>query len=176
MGAGKILAIIGAILGLVSVALSLVLPELLGWYRVEVSAMGTTVGMYITGIGTAEMGAGLGGIQGIAIFELIGGILVILGALLCIIGGAKGSKGAGIIGGIMMILGPLMLVLDLVIGMGDFTELLELGFGLTDVTPFFGSEDILFMGVPMSLSWGLWIGFFMAIAGGVLGLIGGAAI
>ena len=94
--------------------------------------------------------------------------MVIVGSIMCIIGGAAESKPLGIIGGILIIVGPLLLIVDLIIGFSDIS-LLELA-----IPPgsnlIFGSESIL----GGTLSWGIWIGFFMAIAGGVLGLIGGA--
>ena len=175
MGAGKVLAIIGAILGLGSIALSFILPAIFGWYRLELSSMGLTFGMYFSGIGFVITTGGLPG-RGLAFIELIGGVLVIIGAILGIIGAAKESKGAGIVGGILILLGPLVLIIDLLVISGaDFSALIQLLGGPSGVSALWGSFTIT--GPPdINMIWGIWIGSFMALGGGVLGIIGGIAL
>ena len=175
MGAGKVLALIGAIIALVSVALSFIAPAIFGWYRIEISSLGITAGVYITGIGSLVVVPATLPVQGLAIFELIGGVLLIIGAIICIIGALKESKVAGIIGGVMILLGPIILILDLLLSFGGFTELIELLGGPAGTNAFWGSITIV--GPPdVLISWGIWIGSFLALAGGVLGLIGGASV
>lgn len=173
MGAGKVLALIGAIVGLVSVALSFVLPAFFGWFRIEGAVGGITViGFYITGLGTFAV-TGFPGFPGIAIFELIGGIVLIIGAIVCIIGAVKESKVAGIVGGILILVAPILLLLDLLIGMSGFSILIETLGGPPGASVLWGS----FVPAPgVLLSWGIWIGTFVALGGGVLGLIGGATL
>jgi hypothetical protein len=176
MRVGKVLLITGAILGILSLTLSLISPEFLGWYRIEmpVITLGYFFGVYISGIGNVVSVGGLTE-AGISVLELIGGILVIIGAIICIIGVFKKLKYAGIIGGILMILGPLMLVLDLLIGVSEFTKVLGV-LDAGDLSPLLGGKNVIFSMAPfptVPLTWGLWIGFYVAVAGGVLGLIGG---
>jgi len=101
---------------------------------------------------------------------LIGGILVLVGAVACIIGIFKGMKSVAVIGGLLMIIGPLLIVLDMLIGLSDFSELvkdrtLEEGFALIlgKKSPYAG----------LTIRWGLWIGSYLALGGGLMGLIGG---
>ena len=175
MGAGKVLALIGAIVALVSVALSFVAPAIFGWYRIELSSLGITIGVYITGIGSIVSVPAVLPIAGMAIFELIGGVLLIIGAIVCIIGAIKESKAAGIVGGILILLSPLVLILDLLLGFSDFAAMITLLGGPAGSSAFWGSFTIV--GPPdVLMSWGIWIGAFLALASGVLGLIGGASV
>jgi len=175
LGAGKGIAIVGAVIGLMSVLLSFIAPQIFSWYRIEISSMGITGKIYITGIGTVVSVPAGAPIGGFAIFELIGGILLIIGAIVCIIGAVKELKAAGIVGGILILLGPLLLIMDLLLGLGEFTEVLAFLGGPADVNALWGSITIV--GPPDFLvSWGIWIGSFLALAGGVLGLIGGASV
>ena len=107
MKVGKIIAIIGAVIGLASIILSFIVPELFSWYRYEVSGMGTSGGWYLTGFGTVT---DIGNTSTMEISILV--------------------------------------------------NLLEL------------SKIILIY----RYNWGLWIGFFLGISAGVIGLIGGLAI
>ena len=173
MGSGKTLALIGAVLALITLALSFVVPNFFGWYRVEVSSMGMTVGIYITGLGTIAIVPAIIPIAGIDIFVLIGGILLIVGAIACIIGGVKESKAAGIIGGVLILLSPLILIIDLLIGLGEFAAMIQLLGGPAGASVLWGSITIP---GPMTLTWGIWIGSFLSLGAGVLGLIGGATV
>ncbi len=175
MKAGKILAIIGAIVAIVSVGLSFVLPTIFGWYRIELSAIGISVGIYFTGIGSVATTGGIGGISGFATLELIGGILLIIGAIICIVGVIKESKAAGIVGGVLILLAPLILIIDLLTGLGDFADLIQTLGGPSNASVFWGSFTIT--GPPdVLMSWGIWIGSFLALGGGALGIIGGAIV
>lgn len=94
--------------------------------------------------------------------------MIAVGSVLLIIGAIIESKAAGLIGGIVLLLGPMVLVLDLLIGIGNYSVMLPPGQGA-----FWGTIEIL---PGTFLSWGVWIGFFMAVGAGVLGIIGGATI
>lgn len=172
MGAGKALALIGAVVALITLALSFVVPNFFGWYRVEASMLGMTAGVYFTGLGTlVSVPAGFTG--GMEIFVLIGGILLIVGAIACIIGGVKESKAAGIIGGFLILLSPLILIINLLIGTGEFAAMIQLLGGPAGASVLWGSITIP---GPMTLTWGIWIGSFLSLGAGVLGLIGGATV
>jgi len=172
MGAGKIIALIGAFLSLLSVLLSIFLPEFFSWYSIKSSGFGITGEIYLTGFGTFIIKGAFPSTNEIWVLELIGGIFVTLGAILCIVGIVKKSKAAGIIGGIWILLGPIIFFVHILSNMNDFTGIVEaLGVG-TGVNVFWGSTSIS----GVSISWGLWIGFYIAIGGGILGLIGGVKI
>ena len=172
LGAGKALALIGAVVALITLALSFVVPNFFGWYRVEASMLGMTAGVYFTGLGTlVSVPAGFTGEMDI--FVLIGGILLIVGAIACIIGGVKESKAAGIIGGFLILLSPLILIINLLIGTGEFAAMIQLLGGPAGASVLWGSITIP---GPMTLTWGIWIGSFLSLGAGVLGLIGGASV
>ncbi len=175
MGFGRIAAIIGAVVGLLSVILSLLLPELFCWYSYTVT--NTTSlnksGYYLTGFGTTISIPYSTAISGIALLELIGGFLVIGGAIICIVGVTKESKKIGSIGGVLILLGPVLLLADFLIGISEYYEYVAF------IQSIAANKNILWDTVTsfgFTYAWNLWIGFFMAVAGGVLGTIGGATL
>ena len=172
MGFGKVLAIIGAIIGLASIILSFIMPELFSWYRYEVYGWGSEGDYYLTGIGTViDIGNTVP--KDLSILGVIGGILIILGSILCIVATVKESKSMGAIGGLLMLLAPLLLVVDFLTGMS------ELAGNIADNMDLFITRDWYwedFWALTYHYTWGIWVGFFIAIAGGVLGLIGGLAL
>ena len=175
MGTGKALALIGAVLALATLALSFVVPNFFGWYRIEMSAIGITAGIYYTGLGTIVVVPAIIPMTGMDIFGVIGGILLIVGSIACIIGGVKESKAAGIIGGVLIILSPLILIINLLVGAGDFAAMIQSLGGPAGASVLWGSITIT--GPPdVLMSWGLWIGSFLSLGAGVLGLIGGASV
>ncbi len=172
MGKGRVVAIIGAAIGIASVLLGFAMPALFSWYHYEISGGGTTIGLYLTAFG-GFIEDGVTGPDEIVMLVLIGGILVLAGAALCIVGAITEMKPLGIIGGIAMILGPLFLIFDLIGQMSDFAEGLDLLATAYDTNIFFGSFS---PGPGVTVLFSIWIGFFMAIGGGVVGLIGGATV
>ena len=175
MGAGRIAAIIGAAVGLLSVILSLILPELFCWYSYTV--VNTTSlnksGFYLTGFGTTTSIPYSTAISGIALLELIGGFLVILGAIVCIVGVTKEENKIGAIGGILILIGPVLLLADFLIGISEYYEYVAF---IQSIDP---NKSILWdtaTSFGFTYTWNVWIGFFMAVAGGVLGTIGGATL
>ena len=173
MRSGKVLVLIGAVLALITIGLSFIVPNFFGWYRIEASGLGVTVGIYITGLGTVAVVPAIVPIEGMDIFGLIGGIILIIGAIACVISGVKESKAAGIIGGILILLSPIVLIVSLLIGSGDFGTMIQLLGGPADASVLWGSATIP---GPVTLSWGIWIGSFLSLGAGVLGLAGGASV
>ena len=120
MGAGKVIAIIGACISLASLLLSILFPELFSWYRLSISDGVTTMGFFLTGFGNF---ISLGGVPlqtDIIFLTLIGAIALIAGAIVLIIGAAKEIKVMGIIGGILTLIGPILLFINLVGGIYDW--------------------------------------------------------
>lgn len=167
MKIARVVALIGALGGLIGVTLSLLLPELMAWYRLELE---TGEGYYLTGFGTVIIRGSLIEREN-SMVVLIGGIATILGSVLCIISAIKESKKIGFFGGVFMLLGPVLLIIDLAARFSEFTDAIGtfvdgLGKGI-----FYGSWDDGFT----LYTWELWIGFYMSAAGGFLGLLGGVA-
>ncbi|MFX1303882.1 MAG: hypothetical protein ACFFBV_01820 [Promethearchaeota archaeon] len=174
MGAGKSITLVGAIIAVVTLLLSFIVPQYFGWYRIEGTVLGITGGVYFTGLGTlASVPAG--GPTGFDYLQLIGGIALIVGVVACIIGAVKEMKAAGIVGGILILVSPLILIIDLAISASGFAALIMSLGGPPGASVFWGS--FLIVGPPdVLLSWGIWIGTFLSLGGGVLGIIGGATL
>jgi len=170
---GRVLAIIGAAVGIASVLLSIFLPELVGWYRLELDLPSIPLEgeIFLTGFGAMESDLPVS--SEIATLVMIGGILIIVGAALCIVGAFTEKKPLGIIGGIVMIVGPLLLLVDLLMAASDFAEAIDNLVTASDGNIFF---DSFTDPIGDSATWGLYTGFFVVIAGGVIGLVGGAIV
>ncbi|MFX1410531.1 MAG: hypothetical protein ACFFA6_09275 [Promethearchaeota archaeon] len=168
--AGKVLAIIGATVGVVCVLFSLVVPGLFSWYCQRVSSGGSSANLYLTPFGTF-VGDDFPEPDEIVSLVLIGGILVLAGASLCIVGVAKEMKSFGIIGGILMILGPTLLVFDLIGQVSEFSEDMHILAVAYDGNVFFSN---LSPSPGVTITLGLYFGYVISNVGGVLGLIGGA--
>jgi len=173
MKVGKIIAIIGAVIGLASIILSFIVPELFSWYRYEVSGMGTSGGWYLTGFGTVT-DIGNTSTMEISILGVIGGCLVILGSILCIVATVKESKGMGVLGGASMLIAPILLVIDFIVGMSELAGVIQDNLDLFATRVWYWEDP--FFALLYRYNWGLWIGFFLGISAGVIGLIGGLAI
>ena len=103
----------------------------------------------------------------IIFLTLIGAMALIGGAIILIIGAAKEIKAMGIIGGVLTLIAPILLLINLFVGIYDFQAIVG------EPNVFWGLIEV---GPGVFFSWGVWIGFFMALVGGVLGLVGGATV
>ncbi len=172
MGFGKVASIIAAIIGLASILLSFIFPALFSWYRYEVSGLGSSGGWYLTGIGTViDIGDTVP--MTMSILGVVGGTLVIIGSILCIVAIVKESKGMGALGGLLMLLAPLLLVIDFLVGMSELAGVIRDNMDLFITRDWYWEH---FFALVYDYTWGLWVGFFLGIAGGALGLIGGIAL
>ncbi len=172
MGFGKVVSIIGAALGLSSIILSFIFPQWFSWFKHEVVNITVVQGYYLTGFGTTNAIPPSGAISSIAILELIGGILVVLGSIICIVGITKETKKLGLIGGILILLGPILLVTDFLLVMSEYAQWVDFYQIVPGSNIFWDSIEIL----PFTYYWNLWIGFFLGVSAGVLGIIGGVAL
>jgi len=169
---GKIVAIIGASIGILSVLLSLILPIVFSWYCYRISGGGYSGSLYLTALGSS-ISDDFGSSFEVVILVLIGGILVLAGAALCLVGVVKEIKTLGIIGAILMIFGPTMLIYDLAGQVSDFAQTMNLIATSNDGNVFYHRFDPS-PGVMVIL--GIYYGYVIVYAGGILGLIGGASI
>ncbi|MFX0027796.1 MAG: hypothetical protein ACFE8B_01180 [Candidatus Hermodarchaeota archaeon] len=163
MGAGRIIAIIGGVVGILSIALYYVMPEIFSLWRIDGGAALTT---YFGGFGdgTGEiLGIPFGPESAEDIFLIIIAVLLIAGGGIAILGGLLQNKLIGIIGGIAMLAGPILLTVQLFLNLGIFDDPIL-------------SDRFLLWGSEAGVNWGVWIGYFMGIGGGILGIIGGALV
>ena len=168
MGAGKVFAIIGGILGALSVLLYYAAPEIFCLWRLNAPLV--PLKLYFGGFGanSGELGAipfppEYSG----DIILMIVGVLIISGSVLAFIAGIAESKKIGILGGIILLAGPILLLVALIAKMGVFGD---------TIVPLLGNVNLLFGSILGVADWGIYIGSYLAIGGGLLGLIGGATI
>ena len=138
-----------------------------------VSGWGSEGAYYLTGFGTTSAIPPSSLITELAILETIGGSMVILGSILCIVAAVKESKGIGVLGGLLMLLGPILLVIDFLVGMSEFAGVIG------DNLDLFVNRNAFwetFSTMGYLYTWGIWTGVFLCAIGGVLGLIGGIAL
>jgi len=152
MGAGKFIAIIGGILGILTVALFYVLPEIFCFWRLE-----TPLGEYF--LGGFGFRAGTGLLESDPeyaedILLLLMFTLSVAGGAIAIIGGLIESKVIGIVGGIIMLACPIILLIALFIEIGDFED-------LAFIIGLFGGEGLI-MGSEAGAEWGIWISTYLA--------------
>ena len=160
MGAGRIIAIIGGILGILSIVLYHLLPEFFSLWKLDVGAI---LQVWIGGFGF--VGGTIGDPQyAEEIILLIISIVIVGGGALAIIGGLAGNKIIGILGGVVMLLGSIIFIVGAAIEFGFFGDLAAI------LPP--GSS--LLFGSESGGTWGLSIGLFLALGAGVLGVVGGA--
>ncbi len=165
MGAGKVFAIIGGVVGVLSVVLYYIAPDILSLWRLDAPL---TVRVYIGGFG-AWSGEWLAIPFPIEysqdIILMIVSVLIIGGGVITFIAGVAGSKAVGILGGIILLAGPGLLLFELIAKLGVFGETL---------IPLMGDVNLLAGNIPGVADWGIGIGTYLAIGGGILGIIGGA--
>ncbi len=165
MGAGKVLAIIGGVLGALSVLLYYIAPEIFCLWRIDAPL---ALEVYIGGFGAWSgqfIAIPFGPEYSQDIILMIVGVLIIGGSVLTFIGGLAGSKVIGILGGIILLAGPILLLVALIAKLGAFGE---------TIIPLLGDVNLLFGSMLGVADWGIYIGSYLAIGGGLLGIIGGA--
>ncbi|KKN39193.1 hypothetical protein LCGC14_0745770 [marine sediment metagenome] len=165
MGVGRIFAIIGGLLGILSMVLFYFMPEIFNLWRF--ADEGSFVFIYIGGFGSwsREIPINLGIRFSEDIFLLIVSLLIVGGSALSIIAGVKGSKTLGILGGFILLAGPVLFLLEVITQIGVIGDVLE-------IIPLLSSFNLVFGNA--GAQWGIWISYFLTIGGGLLGIIGGA--
>ena len=170
---GKTLTMIAGVLGLISIFIGVVLPDIGAWFRFEASTGGASLlGYYVNGLGIVSIGGSMSqlfgsGVSGILIIELIGEMLCLIGCIFCLLGAARESKKFSMIGGVLILLGPIILIIDLfLISAGSFALILQI-FGIAGENILYGSLTVM----GNTLAWGLWIGSFLALGAGIIGVI-----
>jgi hypothetical protein len=163
MGAGKIIAIVGGILGILAVVLFHVLPEIFAFWRIE----GGGSGSYIGGFAYVSNGTDFASMEDTLLLIIF--ILGVAGGAITIIGAFIENKLIATLGGIVMLLCPILFIVALVAEIGDFKD-------LADLIELATGDRFLLYGSSSGVDWGLWIGTYLALGAGVLGLIGGLTV
>lgn len=161
MGAGRIIAIIAGVLGIISVALFRVFPEIFSFWKLS----GGGAGLYLGGFGTWSDAGDFSYAEDTLLTIIL--VIIVVGGVFGILGGIIENKAIGLIGGILMLLGPILLIVALFIEFGDFKD-------LADFIEFGTGNRFLLFGSGAGVTWGLWISTFLALGAGILGIIGGA--
>lgn len=172
---GKYLAIISAFIVILTVLLSLAIPALFSWYSYTISSGGYSSGLYLTPFGSFIVDD-YGSPDEIVGLVLIGGIMVLTGAGLCIAGVVKEMKVLGIIGGILLILGPTMLLIDLRFQVSEFAQAMH---DIVEIEHYYLTHALwghFYPSPGIRVTFGITLGYLITYVGGVLGLIGGMTI
>ncbi len=167
MGVGKVFAIIGSVLGVLSVVLYYAAPEIFCLWRLDA---GTTMKAFIGGFGSVsgeQVSIPFAPKYTEDIFLLIVSVLILGGSVLTFIAGLTESKVVGILGGIILLAGPILFLVEIVAKLGIFGS---------DIVPLLGDAFFLFGNSPGLVEWGIYYGYYLAIGGGILGMIGGATV
>ncbi|MFX0021508.1 MAG: hypothetical protein ACFE9S_04230 [Candidatus Hermodarchaeota archaeon] len=170
IGLGGILALIGSFVAILSIIISVFLPGMMSVWRTDADMELTPDGgIYLNWFGFFT---GTIGIPDVAFYVLMGGILILLGSAFSILGVLKRSKLIEIIGSGLILVAPILVIFDLLFGAPDYIHSFPILTGEV-LSNFFGTTQAHALGEDILFTWGLSVGYFMVIAGGILGLIGG---
>jgi hypothetical protein len=159
----KILAILGGIIGILSVLLFIFEPSL-GWWEVTVQIIMITNSAYINPFGYTPDGTFLGPLF------IFASVLFLVGAIFILVAAAINSKGFSILCALLMF-GGLALYCYALIANEDFDAIitgLETLFG-AEYTVLWGTADLGLLGI---WTWRLGNGFIIAVAGAAIALVG----
>lgn len=160
-GTAKILAILGGLIGFLSVFIYFADPTLGAWWQLE----GVIYKHYISALGTAEVDDFT---MHLGVLGFIAGVLFILGSLLIFVAAGKESKGIASLSFILMIGAFILYGYSL-----TEAESLQILSGTIDIINSISqsNEYNMFFGELGFWSWRLGNGFFIAIGAAVLTLI-----
>lgn len=157
---GKVLLLLGGLLGIFSIIAYFIDESFGGWWQASWGSLRAYMSPFGLYSDSADLSDSVLGIYGIA-----GPIIFIIGAILVFIPLFKESRAYGFLGSFLMIGGVVLFLIGLS-SVENYEDLLAVLSFLT------GSEYNVFFGSEGNISWGLNIGFFMAVIAVVLVLIG----
>ncbi len=162
----KAIAVLAAIIGIIGVVIPI---EFLSWWKADLSQLPNPVySQYINAWAQYMSENPVNSDVNYDVLPdmyLLSGILTFLGAVVLFLGGVKGNKAVVVVGSIVMLAGPVMFIVAQT-GNGDLSTIaVWLGgdnryFGSKNAGPLYG--DVV---------WYLNVGFFLPIAGGVIGFL-----
>ncbi len=149
-------AIIGAIIGFVAI----IPVEFLSWWKSTITFLGSTSAQYIDAFGNYVAGSSTSSLGG---GYAVAGIVTIVGAILLLLAGLKLGKTVAILGSLAIIAGPIIFL----IAHGSNSD-------LSTIISWIGSDNVFFgttSNILGEITWYLNVGFFLAIGGGIVGLL-----
>lgn len=173
---GKVLAIIGGLVVILSIGLAYV-ADFFAFYKSEVS---NVLGNLSSTIQPLDRITNTGDILGITGTEVVNNttlmilfIIILAGGVVGFVGGLAGNKGIAVAGGLVAILGVVLFAVflpsiyeDTGVDLSTIPDDMSLLFT-------FGEERGL---ITTTYTFALWVGFYLALAGGALATVGGLAI
>ena len=173
MKIGNYIVIAGAILSILPIFLFYILPDVIYFWGINTNGFpGSDLSLYLGGFYSGAYSSGGGPlnvnlIDSMEIIMLCLSFLIVGGVVAMLIGGVSGKRSSSIGGGFFLLFGLVILMGALLDEFGMFGDLTS-NLSLVGRNLLFGS-----LNQPgMTISWGLGIGFYLTLIGGVLGLIG----
>ncbi|TFF63710.1 MAG: hypothetical protein EU521_00595 [Promethearchaeota archaeon] len=163
---GKVLLIIGGILGILSILLYFISNEFGAWWQVTYEILNSEDPSYMSAFGTYSTAEELD--LKLGFYGVIGAILMLVGSVLLFITLSNESKALAIIGSIMMV----SCIVLFLVGLGSVTEYESI---LEDLNFLTGNEYSVYFGQVTFIgtwTWGLSIGFFLGLIATIIGFIG----
>lgn len=166
MGVGKVFAIIGGVLGVFSIVLFYVFPDLFCLWRYFDAIDPHYIGGFGVEVTDSYFYTHSTSTNDIAL--ILVGVLLVAGGVAAF-GGALGKfKNLCIIGGTLMLLGPILFSIELVVRSNYFSVWEPVEYE----NLFWGSISYL----NTSEYWNIGVSFYMGAGGGILGIIGGVTL
>ena len=172
MKIGNYIVIAGAILSILPIFLFYMLPDVIYFWGVNTNGFPSDLSVYLGGFYSGAYSSGGGPlsvnlIESMEITMLCISFLIVGGFVAMLIGGVSGKRSSSLGGGFFLLFGLFILLGSLLDEFGMFGELTS-NLSLVGRNLLFGSSN---QG-GVIITWGLGIGFYLTLIGGVLGLIG----
>ena len=157
---GKIIALIGGLLAVFAVLIGLLPSEISWWYVKETL---TNQASYLNAFGFfTDAGGQIEFVDDYLL--LVGGLVFLAGSVLIMYGASKKEKTIAILSGVLMIIG--LIVFCVALNANENWE------GVETFLSWLNTQSSVFYGEWFIWRWGLGIGFYLAAAGAVIGIIG----
>jgi hypothetical protein len=169
---GNYIVIAGAILSILPIFLFYMLPDVIYFWGVNTNGFPSDLSVYLGGFYSGAYSSGGGPlsvnlIESMEITMLCISFLIVGGFVAMLIGGVSGKRSSSLGGGFFLLFGLVILMGALLDEIGIFGELTS-NLSLVGRNLLFGSLNQ----TGVTITWGLGIGFYLTLIGGVLGLIG----
>ena len=173
MKIGNYIVIAGAILSILPLFLFYMVPDVIYFWGINTNGFpGSDLSLYLGGFYSGAYSSGGGPlnvnlIDSMEITILCISFLIVGGFVAMLIGGVSGKRSSSLGGGFFLLFGLVILMGALLDEFGMFGELTS-NLSLVGRNLLFGSLNQ----TGVTIIWGLGIGFYLTLIGGLLGLIG----